>query len=94
MYILPEIFISITSLYLLIASLKKVLIIKIYYFSLAIILLPNFILKDIFYYEEIFTSFFIVDSFSSFIKLLILICSGFIIYFLYNCQKPYLSRKV
>ena len=91
MYILPEIFISITSLLLLlIASFKKSIDYKnIAYFSLAIIFVAQFfILKDIFYYEEIFNSFFIVDSFSSFIKLLILICSGLIIYFYIIVKNP------
>ena len=47
-----------------------------------------FILKDIFYYEEIFNGFFVVDSFSSFIKLLILVCAGLIIYFYVIVKNP------
>ena len=37
--------------------------------------------KDIFLFEEIFKSFFVIDSFGSFLKSIILICAGFVVYF-------------
>ena len=40
-----------------------------------------FIVKDIFIFEEIFNGFFIIDSFGSFLKLIILITAGLIIFF-------------
>ena len=91
MYILPEIFISLSTLILLLlASFSKKINQKdMAYFSLFIIFFAQFfILKDIFYYEEIFNGFFIVDSFSSFMKLLILICAGLIVYFYIIVKNP------
>ena len=38
-------------------------------------------LKDIFLFEEIFNSFFVIDSFGSFLKSIILISAGLVIYF-------------
>ena len=91
MYILPEIFISLSTLILLLLAsfTKKINQKDMAYFSLFIIFFAQFfILKDIFYYEEIFNSFFIVDSFSSFMKLLILICAGLIVYFYIIVKNP------
>ncbi len=91
MYILPEIFISLSTLILLLlASFSKKINQKyMAYVSLFIIFCAQFfILKDIFYYEEIFNGFFIVDSFSSFMKLLILICAGLIVYFYIIVKNP------
>ena len=52
------------------------------YFSLLLIFLTQFfVLKDIFLFEEIFNNFFVIDSFGSFLKSIILICAGFVIYF-------------
>ena len=91
MYILPEIFISLSILILLLlASFSKKINQKdMAYLVLFIIFFAQFfILKDIFYYEEIFNGFFIIDSFSSFIKLLILVCAGLIIYFYIVVKNP------
>ena len=52
------------------------------YLSLLLIFLTQFfVLKDIFLFEEIFNNFFVIDSFGSFLKSIILICAGFVIYF-------------
>ena len=91
MYILPEIFISLSTLILLLLAsfYKKFNQKDMAYLALFIIFFAQFfILKDIFYYEEIFNGFFIVDSFSSFIKLLILVCAGLIIYFYIVVKNP------
>ena len=91
MYILPEIFISLSTLILLLLTsfYKKFNQKDMAYLALFIIFFAQFfILKDIFYYEEIFNGFFIVDSFSSFIKLLILVCAGLIIYFYIVVKNP------
>ena len=58
------------------------------YFSLLIIFCTVFYFKRYFFYEEIFNGFFIVDSFSSFMKLLILICAGLIVYFYIIVKNP------
>ena len=52
------------------------------YLSLLLIFLTQFfVLKDIFLFEEIFNNFFVIDSFGSFLRSIILICAGFVIYF-------------
>tara|TARA_A100001015_G_scaffold311069_1_gene413582 strand:- start:830 stop:2233 length:1404 start_codon:yes stop_codon:yes gene_type:complete len=52
------------------------------YLSLILIFLTQFfVLKDIFLFEEIFNSFFVIDSFGSFLKSIILISAGLVIYF-------------
>ena len=38
-------------------------------------------LRIFFFFEEIFKSFFVIDSFGSFLKSIILICAGFVVYF-------------
>ena len=47
-----------------------------------------FYFKDIFYSEVIFNGFFIVDSFGSFLKSLILIGAGLIFYFYLTVNNP------
>tara|TARA_B100000287_G_scaffold405115_1_gene428424 strand:+ start:175 stop:1548 length:1374 start_codon:yes stop_codon:yes gene_type:complete len=55
---------------------------KIGYLSLFLIFITQFfIVKDIFIFEEVFNGFFIIDSFGSFLKLIILISAGLIIFF-------------
>ena len=91
MLILPEIFISVSALLLLLLNsfYKKVSYRDIAYLALVIIFVSQFfILKDIFYFEEIFNGFFVIDSFSSFIKILILIGTGLIIYFYIILKNP------
>merc|ERR1711991_922364 len=52
------------------------------YLSLLLIFITQFfILKDIFLFEEIFNNFFVIDSFGSFLKSIILISAGLIIFF-------------
>ncbi len=84
MIIIPEIFLAICSVVLLFVSpfLKDEGYLKIGVLTLIVIFLAQFfILKDIFYSQIIFNGFFIVDSFGSFLKSLILIGAGLIIYF-------------
>jgi len=81
---IPEIFMSIGFLVILIISvfLKKNSHIIVGYLSLILIFLTQFfVLKDIFLFEEIFNSFFVIDSFGSFLKSIILISAGLVIYF-------------
>ena len=84
MIYIPEIFMSVGFLIILIISvfLKKNQFTVVGYLSLLLIFITQFlILKDIFLFEEIFNNFFVIDSFGSFLKSIILICAGFIIYF-------------
>ena len=56
--------------------------IKVGYLTLIIIFFTQFfVLKDIFLFEEVFNGFFVVDSFGSFLKSIILITAGLIVYF-------------
>ena len=84
MIILPEIFLSICFLGLLCLSvfIKQDSHRKIGYLSLLLIFVTQFfVVKDIFIFEEVFNGFFIVDSFGSFLKSIILISAGLILYF-------------
>ncbi len=84
MIFIPEIFMSLGFLVILIISvfLKKNSHIIVGYLSLILIFLTQFfVLKDIFLFEEIFNSFFVIDSFGSFLKSIILISAGLVIYF-------------
>ena len=84
MIILPEIILSVGFLILLSISpfIKTYSFRKIGYLSLFLIFITQFfIVKDIFIFEEIFNGFFIIDSFGSFLKLIILITAGLIIFF-------------
>ncbi len=78
-----EIFLAFSSLILLIISpfLKKNSHITIGYLTLFSLLSSQFfIFKDIFHFEEIFEGFFVLDSFGSFLKCIILTGSGLVIY--------------
>ena len=84
MIYIPEVFMSLGFLIILIISVfvKKNQNIVLGYLSLLLIFLTQFfVLKDIFLFEEIFNNFFVIDSFGSFLKSVILICAGFVIYF-------------
>ncbi len=83
MIIIPEIFLSIGSLILLFLSpfFKENSHIKVGYLALILVFLTQFfVLKDIFYFEEVFNGFFVIDSFGSFLKSIILIGSGMVLY--------------
>ncbi len=91
MFIIPEIFLAICVIIILFITpfLKKNSYLKISYLCLIVIFLSQFlILKDIFYSEIIFNGFFIVDSFGSFLKSLILIGAGLIFYFYLTINNP------
>ncbi|MAI84864.1 MAG: NADH-quinone oxidoreductase subunit NuoN [Rickettsiales bacterium] len=64
------------------------------YLSLMSIIIAQFLVfRDIFHFEEIFNNFFVVDSFGSFMKSLLLIGSGIIIYiFLINEKNQTLNK--
>ena len=84
MLITPEIFLAISAIIILFLTpfLKNESYLKVGYLSLLVVFFAQFlILKDIFYSQVIFNGFFIVDSFGSFLKSLILIGAGLIIYF-------------
>ena len=84
MIYIPEIFLSLGFLLILVISvfIKKNQHVVVGYLSLFLIFFTQFfVLKDIFLFEEIFKSFFVIDSFGSFLKSIILICAGFVIYF-------------
>ncbi|MAH78766.1 MAG: NADH-quinone oxidoreductase subunit NuoN [Rickettsiales bacterium] len=79
----PEIFLVLcVLLFVLIGPfIKNKSYIIITYLSLfSVIIAQFFVFKNIFHYEEIFNNFFVIDSFSSFIKSLLLIGSGIILY--------------
>ncbi|MFL2661716.1 MAG: NADH-quinone oxidoreductase subunit N [Alphaproteobacteria bacterium] len=91
MLIVPEIFLALCVVVLLFMSpfIKNDSYLKIGYLSLIIVFISQFfILKDIFYSQLIFNEFFIIDSFGSFLKSLILIGAGLIFYFYLNVQNP------
>ncbi len=91
MFVIPEIFLAICAVIILFITpfLKKNSYLTISYLSLFVVLLSQFlILKDIFYSEIIFNGFFIVDSFGSFLKSLILIGAGLIFYFYLTVNNP------
>ena len=91
MFVIPEIFLAICAIVILFITpfLKKNSYLTISYLSLFVIFLSQFlILKDIFYSEIIFNGFFIVDSFGSFLKSLILIGAGLIFYFYLTVNNP------
>ena len=84
MIILPEIILSLGFLFLLCISpfIKADSHKLIGYLSLLLIFLTQFsIVKDIFIFEEVFEGFFIIDSFGSFLKLIILISAGLVLFF-------------
>ena len=91
MFVIPEIFLAICAITILFITpfLKKKSYLTISYLSLFVIFISQFfILKDIFYSEVIFNGFFIVDSFGSFLKSLILIGAGLIFYFYLTINNP------
>ena len=91
MFVIPEIFLAICAIVILFITpfLKKNSYLIISYLSLFVIFLSQFlILKDIFYSEVIFNGFFVVDSFGSFLKSLILIGAGLIFYFYLTVNNP------
>ena len=91
MLVIPEIFLAICAVFILLITplLKKKSYLTISYLSLFVIFISQFfILKDIFYSEVIFNGFFIVDSFGSFLKSLILIGAGLIFYFYLTVNNP------
>ena len=84
MIILPEIILSLGFLLLLCISpfIKADSHKFIGYLGLLLIFLTQFsIVKDIFIFEEVFEGFFIIDSFGSFLKLIILISGGLVLFF-------------
>ena len=88
---IPEIFLAICAIIILFITpfLKKKSYLTISYLSLFVIFISQFfILKDIFYSEVIFNGFFVVDSFGSFLKSLILIGAGLIFYFYLTVNNP------
>jgi len=91
LFVIPEIFLAICAIVILFITpfLKKNSYLTIAYLSLFVIFLSQFlILKDIFYSEIIFNGFFVVDSFGSFLKSLILIGAGLIFYFYLTVNNP------
>ncbi len=91
MFVIPEIFLAICAIVILFVApfLKKNSYLTISYLSLLVIFLSQFlILKDIFYSEVIFNGFFVVDSFGSFLKSLVLIGAGLIFYFYLTVNNP------
>ena len=84
MIYIPEIFLSLGFLLILVISvfIKKNQHVVVGYLSLFLIFFTQFfVLKDIFLFEEILKVF-VIDSFGSFLKSIILICAGFVIYFI------------
>ena len=91
MLIIPEIFLAICAVIILFISpfLKKEAFLKIGYVTLIVLFISQFfIFKDIFYSQLIFDGFFIIDSFGSFLKSLILIGAGLIIFFYLSVSNP------
>ena len=79
----PEIFLALSVLLLIAISpfLKRNgYVIAAYSSLLLVIIAQYFVFKDIFHFEEIYNGFFVIDSFGSFIKSLLLIGTGIILY--------------
>ncbi len=96
MFVIPEIFIAICAVFILFITpfLKKDGFITVGYITLLVIFISQFfILKDIFYSQIIFNGFFIVDSFGSFLKSLILIGAGLILFFYLTVQNAKSLRR-
>ena len=83
MIITPEIFLSFCILIIVLIGpfIKKSGYLIVGYLSLIAIIISQFLVfKDIFHFEEIYNNFFVIDSFGSFIKSLLLIGTGIIMY--------------
>ena len=90
MIILPEIFLSLSVLALLLIGpfiKKKAHIIIGYLVLLVLIISQFFIFKNIFQFEPIFNGFFVIDSFGSFMKCLLLIGTTIVIYMYLTVNK-------
>ncbi len=97
MTITPEIFLSFCVLAIVFIGpfLKKSGYLIIGYLSLISIIAAQFlVLRDIFHSEEIFNNFFIVDSFGSFMKSLLLIGTGIILYMYLVIDKNESIKKI
>ena len=94
--VIPEVFLAICIVVILFITpfMKGESYIKISYLSLLVIFIAQFlILKDIFYSQLIFNNFFIIDSFGSFLKSIILIGAGLIVFFYISVQNPKSLRR-
>ncbi len=83
MTIVPEIFLAICSILLVAISpfIKKKSYLVTGYITLFLLLCTQFfVLKDIFHFQEIFNGFFVIDSFGSFMKSIILIGAGLVVF--------------
>ena len=90
MIILPEIFLSLSVLALLLVGpfiRKKGYVIIGYLVLLVLIISQFFIFKNIFQFEPIFNGFFVIDSFGSFMKCLLLIGTTVVIYMYLTVNK-------
>ena len=97
MIIIPEIFLSLVTLVLLVIGpfIKKNAHYIIGYCSLFFLIISQFfIFKNIFQFQEIFNGFFVVDSFGSFMKCLLLIGSSIILYMYLTVNKDISINKI
>ena len=97
MIITPEIFLSISVLILLLIGpfLKKKGHKIIGYMSLILLVMSQFfIFKNTFQFKEILNGFFVIDSFSSFMKCLLLIGSSIIVFMFISINKDENLNKI
>ena len=97
MIIIPEIFLSLVILALLVIGpfIKKNAHYIVGYFSLFFLIISQFfIFKNIFQFQEIFNGFFVIDSFGSFMKCLLLIGSSIILYMYLTVNKDTSINKI
>ncbi len=96
MIFIPEIFLfSIVLLSMLVGPFLKNNDFKIigYLSLISIIIAQFFVFRDIFHFEEIFNNFFVIDSFGSFMKSLLLVGTGIILYiFIINEKNKTLNK--
>ena len=97
MIIIPEIFLSLVILVLLVIGpfIKKNAHYVIGYCSLFFLIISQFfIFKNIFQFQEVFNGFFVIDSFGSFMKCLLLIGSSIILYMYLTVNKDISINKI
>ncbi len=97
MFFTPEIFLSLVVLFLVLIGpfIKGKSYLTITYCSIiSIIIAQMLIFRDIFYFEEIFNNFFVLDSFGSFMKSLLLIGTGVILYMFLTTNKDQDINKI
>ena len=83
MIFIPEIFLAFSALLFILIGpfIRKNAYLLVTYLTLLTVIIAQFLVyKDIFHFESIFNNFFVIDSFGSFIKSLLLIGTAIVLY--------------